>query len=890
MYLPKKVTGGQVASGLSWRFAERILAQLVSTLVSILLARQLMPGEYGAVALILVFINIANVFVTSGFGQSLIQDKNAGDVEFSTMTIVSVAVSVALYVLIFISAPFIAAFYKMPELSALLRVLALKLPLSGYNSVQQAYIQRNMMFKKFFFSTLGGTIISGIIGVAMAYMGFGAWALVAQYLINSAMGTVILHLIIGWHPRWRYSAECAKRLFSFSWKLTVGDLLGTIYIEIKSLLVGKAYTTVDLAYFNKGEQFPKLIISNVNSSVISVLYPAMSKVNDSLEDLKDMTRKSIRASSFFLFPALVGLCVTAQPFVRVVLTEKWDECVPFLQLACISNITVPLSSANLQAMKALGRSDLTMWLEVIKKSIGLVLVLASLPFGPLAIAWSGVIYSVIALLANALPNRKLLNYSYKEQFGDLLPFAGMSGIMGIFVYPMTYLPVSELLVLVLQVITGVFVYAGLAYYTKNDIMMRLLQIVIRRVSKMKPTEWIKHKLQALLHLLIYYISAITPKDKRLWVFGAWAGKLYSDNSKYLFIYVRENAPNIKAVWITRSKDLCKKMQAQGLPCFYYYSPKAILTMIRAGAVFTTAGRTDTAEWAHARCQHFALWHGTVLKKIGYDNTNWQKIKGVTRPKVSKLKRMIMPYSKPDISNDVFPVSSPEAKKNIVSSFRVDPSQVFVTGQPRNDVFKNKPENEYIMKLKESHPGAKLICYLPTHRNFGSKNNTPITEDVLRKTDIYLRENNIIMIYKPHFHEMKHLSHLETGLTNIILGLDEDLFSDVYTYLPYCDLLISDYSSVYIDFLCSGKPIVLFAYDLEDYIASDAGFYYDYDDIAPGKVCRTWQETLDTAIAELGTDTRSQKYRQIAERFNEYFDDRNCERVYELATEKLGIER
>lgn len=481
--MASKVNGKTIANGLSWRFAERILAQGVSTIVSILLARILVPEEYGVVTMVLVFINIANVFVTSGFGQSLIQDRTASELEFSTMTFVSVSVSLVLYFILFLLAPIIAAFYKEPLLVPVLRVLALKIPLAGYNSIQQAYVQKHMMFKKFFFSTLGGTVISGVVGVAMAYAGFGVWALVTQYLINSTIDTIVLCFTITWKPKRMFSRDAAKRLFSFSWKLTVGDLAGTVYNELRSLVIGRVYTTTDLAYFNKGEQFPKLVINNINTSIISVLYPAMAMVNDTVDELKEVTRKSICASSFFLFPALVGLCAVAETFVNLILTDKWLPCVPFLQLACFSYITVPLSSANLQALKALGRSDLVMKLEIFKKLSGLILVIATMRFGVLAIAISGLVYSIIAVVANAIPNIKLLNYTFREQCMDLFPFALMSAAMGIPVYFLNNLPLNSGFTLMIQIVAGMVIYFSIALLTKNDIMMRLLAVVKERIKK-----------------------------------------------------------------------------------------------------------------------------------------------------------------------------------------------------------------------------------------------------------------------------------------------------------------------------------------------------------------------------------------------------------------------
>ncbi len=479
----KKIDSRIVASSLGWKFAERLLAQVVSTVVSVLLARMLLPSEYGVVTMVLVFINIANVFVTSGFGQALIQEKNSGDLEFSTMTVVSVLLSIALYVVLFCASPYIADFYHQPKLCLVLRVLALKIPIAGYNTIQQAYVQKHMMFKKIFIATFGGTLLSGVAGCVIAYLGYGYWALVTQYLLNAIVDTIALSFCTHWRPKKMFSAECAKRLFSFSWKLTVGDLVGTIYNEIKALIIGRVYSSADLAYFSKGEQFPKLVIDNINTSIISVLYPTMAKVNDTIEDVKFITRKSIQASAFFLFPALVGLSVVAEPFLVVLLTEKWLPAVPFLQLACYSYITVPLSSANLQALKALGRSDIVMRLEIFKKMVGLLLIFVAMRFGVLEIAWAGVIYSIVAVIANASPNRKLMGYTYKEQILDLLPYAGLSAIMGVITYHISLIGMTSFSTLIIQIIAAIIVYLSLAYVLKLEIMMLLIGFFKRKVLK-----------------------------------------------------------------------------------------------------------------------------------------------------------------------------------------------------------------------------------------------------------------------------------------------------------------------------------------------------------------------------------------------------------------------
>lgn len=392
------------------------------------------------------------------------------------------------------------------------------------------------------------------------------------------------------------------------------------------------------------------------------------------------------------------------------------------------------------------------------------------------------------------------------------------------------------------------------------------------------------------HTFIYCVSFIIHKDRKIWVFGAWAGRLFSDNSKHLYDYVRENHKDIKAVWITKNRSLAQEMQKKGLPCFYYNSLQGAMFSVRAAVFFTVSGMEDVAgEWAHRGCLHVELCHGSPIKKIGRDNTGWKKLwkKSVEEPTVGQRLKKCLPYYSGKYHNrKIYTVSSEEVKRKFETAFAAEENQIFVTGQPRNDVFVRRPNSSYMQKLKDDHPGVKVICYLPTHRNFGTKNNNPLTQEVMIETDEFCRNHNIILIIKPHFHERKHYLDMFSRFTNIIIGVDEEVFSDPYGFLPFCDGLISDYSSVFLDFLCSGRPVILFPYDMDDYISDDAGLYYDYHDIAPGAICYSWEEVLEAVVKEIRRTEPTEQYKKVFELFNRYNDGRNCERIYKLVTELL----
>ena len=450
----------KVMSNFLWRFAERSGAQLVTFVVSVVLARLLDPEVYGTIALVTVFITILNVFVDSGMGNALIQKADADDLDFSTVFYFNIAMCLILYLIMFALAPSIATFYNIPSLIPVIRVLSLTIIISGLKNVQQAYVSRNLLFKRFFFATLGGTLGAAIIGIYMAYRGFGIWALVAQQLFNTLVDTIVLWITVKWRPKKMFSLERLKGLFSYGWKLLVSSLLNTVYNNIRQLIIGKLYTSEELAYFNRGKQFPNLIITNVNTSIDSVLLPTMSKEQGDVSRVKSMTRRAIKTSTYIMAPLMIGLTVCAVPLVRIILTDKWLPCVPFMRIVCITCLFYPIHTANLNAIKALGRSDLFLYLEVIKKVVGTIILVSTMWFGVYVMAWSLLVESVIAQVINTWPNKKLLKYGYTDQIKDILPGILLAVFMGVCIYPLNQLQLPSLAVLIMQIIAGAVVYIG----------------------------------------------------------------------------------------------------------------------------------------------------------------------------------------------------------------------------------------------------------------------------------------------------------------------------------------------------------------------------------------------------------------------------------------------
>ncbi len=465
-----------VLQGFFWKFAERMGSQIVTFIVSILLARLISPEDYGAIALIMVFITVSNVLVTNGFASALIQKKDADIIDFSSVFYLNIGFGVLIYIILFFSAPAISEFYGIPVLCQTLRVLALVIPIMGMNSVQQSFVSRNMLFRRFFYSTLGGAVFSGIVGVSMAIGGFGIWALVAQYVVNYSANTLILWITLKWRPKLKFSIKRVRSLFSFGWKMLCAGMLDTGYSQLRNLLVGKLYSSADLGYYNRGQQYPQFVVVNINSSISSVLFPMLSKNQDNAYMVKQYTRRAIQVSSYIMWPIMAGLGVCAEPIVRIMLTDKWLPCVPYLQIACFTYGIWPIHTANLEALKAMGRSDLFLKLEIIKKSIGMIVLLATIPFGVMTMAMSAIWVSVISAFVNAWPNRKILNYSYIEQMKDMLPSMCLSAIMIAVVFPLKFVVLNDWLLLFLQAVLGIIVYLLGSILLKIDGFMFVLNI------------------------------------------------------------------------------------------------------------------------------------------------------------------------------------------------------------------------------------------------------------------------------------------------------------------------------------------------------------------------------------------------------------------------------
>lgn len=444
----------KLASGLVWTFAESASAKIVNFLVTLVLARLLLPEEYGTVAMVNVVIAFLDVIVISGMGSALVQKKHSDSLDFSTITWFSLGIAVVLYALLFVGAPAIATFFNSLDLVLVLRVMGIRIFLSAINSVQQAYVSKHLMFKKFFYATMIGTLVSAAVSIYLAYDGWGVWALVVHQLLYSLINTIIIGALVDWKLKLQFSYERLRGLFSFGWKLLLSSLLDTLYDQIVSLSIGKKYSKADLAYYDRGKQIPETISAVVMHSMNKALFPTMSKVQNEIEQVKSLARNNTRVTAMLMYPILIFFIVTAHNLICFLFTEKWAEASFYLQLLAIFFLIKPFSAINLSITKALGRSDILLRNNLFRKvlGIGVILVMVFMFDSPKYVVSGVLVTGILDVIINMLPNKKLINYSVWTQIKDTLPFLIISLLLGGVVYPINILIDIRWLCLLIQAI------------------------------------------------------------------------------------------------------------------------------------------------------------------------------------------------------------------------------------------------------------------------------------------------------------------------------------------------------------------------------------------------------------------------------------------------------
>lgn len=466
-----------VIGNLIWKMAEKGASVIVSFVVTMVLARLLEPEAFGLAAMITVFVNISTIFVTSGLGNALIQKKNTDALDFSTMFWINLFVSIILYIILFFVASVIAVFYGYPLLAPMLRVLSLRVVVSALNAIQMAYISKKMLFRHYFYSTLSGKVASGILGIGIAFMGGGVWALVAQALSLTVFETIVLWFRVGWRPRFEFSVEKAKIMYTFAWKIMVMSLIETIGDQVRSMMIGKRYTSTDLAYYDKGLLLPNTIITNISSSLSAVMFPVLSHLQDEEEYLKSKMRQWIGLGAFLCFPILAGLIAIADTAIILLFSAKWLPSVVFMQLACINYgawlIEIPIR----ETIKAKGYANICMKMQIIKTVVLLVSLLISMNYGVIIIAISGSICAGINVLVSLLYGKKYLGYRIRELFKDIFKTSISVVFMACILSLASSISAPIIMKLVLEVLFGCVLYMVSSYLLKNEWFRYFIAII-----------------------------------------------------------------------------------------------------------------------------------------------------------------------------------------------------------------------------------------------------------------------------------------------------------------------------------------------------------------------------------------------------------------------------
>lgn len=457
-----------------WKLFEKIGSKGIQFVIQIILARILIPDDYGIVAILTVFISLSNVFIQNGFSTSLIQKKETTQEDFCTALFSSMGIALFFYVILFVAAPFIEHFYEMDNLAIYLRVQSLILFAGAFNSVQYAYVSKTLNFKAYSIATLIASVISGIAGIIFAVNGFGVWSLILQQLIANYLVVAILYILVEWRIQLFFSMESLKVLFDYGWKILGSSLINSLYSSMYNLIIGKVYTKELLGLYSRGQQFPLLITDNLNEIVQSVTLPILAQMQDTPEGMKYRMRRALTLNAFVVFPAMLGLSAISYEFIYVVLGSKWMAAAPYMMLLSLVYSIYPIHTMNIQCMKALGRSDLFLKLEIIKKILEIMMVIFTVHFGLIFMLMGQILLSFVEIPINVWPSRKLIGYGIKEQIKDLLPTFAASVIMYGMIRLVSFIPLVVTVKLILEIFVGSGVYIIISYLFKNEAMTYLL--------------------------------------------------------------------------------------------------------------------------------------------------------------------------------------------------------------------------------------------------------------------------------------------------------------------------------------------------------------------------------------------------------------------------------
>ena len=485
--MAEKSLKSKTVKGASWSLIDSIAGQGITFLVGLVLARLLSPEEYGLIGIILIFVSVFNCIVDSGFSNALIRKNDAKDIDYNTVFIINLILSIALFGILYASAPSISLFFRQPQLIPLLRVMGTVVIINAIAIIHRTILVKAVDFKTQTKVSIISSIFSGIIGITMALKGLGVWSLVAQQISRQLLNTVFLWIYTNWYPKFKFSIQSFKELFSFGWRLLVSSLIDVIWKEIYQVIIGKFYTPVALGQYTRAQQFASICSSNLTTVVQRVSFPVLSSVQDDKERLKSGYKRIIKVTMLVTFVLMFGLAAVAKPLVITLIGEQWLPCVPFLQIICLQMMLYPLHSLNLNMLQVQGRSDLFLKLEILKKIIAIVPLALGIFVNIYWMLGGSVVTGIIAYYLNAYYSGPFLNYSINEQVKDILPSFGVAASMAVPVFALSFIPMSPFILLPLQVFVGAVITIGICEATKlpeyieiKGIAMPIINKVIKR--------------------------------------------------------------------------------------------------------------------------------------------------------------------------------------------------------------------------------------------------------------------------------------------------------------------------------------------------------------------------------------------------------------------------
>lgn len=806
-------------SSFIWKFLERIAAQAVSLIVSIIIARILNPEDYSVVSLVTIFFTFANVFISGGLNTALIQKKDADKDDYFNVLIVSLIISALIYVILFFCAPLISSAFKQPILVWIVRIMGLILPIDAIKAIYCAYISAALEFRKFFLSTIVGTAVSAAVGIVMALNGCGAWALVAQQMSNTVIDTLILIIVTRIKFGHKISFQKLKVLIKYSWKVFGASLINTAYSQATPLIIGAKYSSNDLSYYTKGRSFPDLISSTTTNTLSAVMFPFMAKYQDDKEQLLRYTRLYMQLTSFLVFPLMLGFFAVANNFVEVILTEKWLPAVPYIRIFCICSMIDMIAIGECETIKAMGRSGVFLIMEVIKKTLylGIIIVFLFLSPSPEILTYSMLACSGVSIIVNSIPNIKLIGYKLHHQIFDVLFNFLLSVAMCATVFFMEYIPIPRIACLILQIFSGIVIYVALCWLTRNNSFRYIIQMLKNYLKSHKKTDSGKEMTRfgkfcrGIFRKLTWGICRFLPINKKKIVVASFLGNGYSDNPKYIIDELLKLNEKYKIIWLVKGDVEASSLPDKVVAC-KIFSCKSIYHLSTASVWIDNARKGRV--FKKKKQLYMQTWHGCgVIKKVEKDveeHLTTQYIKNAIRD--AKITDIMI--SDCDFTSERY---------REAYWFR---GRILQSGFPRDDIFYGHDQSykQNVYSTIKIPVNKKIVLYVPTFRNVNSIETYRLDILAVLKACSDRFGGDFVLIIRLHPNIKDEPIQQMIDSETVFDGTN---YPDIQELLAASEIVISDYSSALIDFGFTLKPSFRFALDVEEY-SKDRNFYFDFD--------------------------------------------------------------